>query len=103
MRLANTYSNVWLEPSALGSSTSDPDRVILLEAYQKIKEQGLVDRVIYGSDGPQRPGFIAEYLERNLYAMEQSGYTPDEVRQVLSENADRAFNLTPIVLSEETP
>ena len=103
LRLANTYSNVWLEPSALGSSTSDPDRVILLEAYQKIKEQGLVDRVIYGSDGPQRPGFIAEYLERNLYAMEQSGYTPDEVRQVLSENADRAFNLTPIVLSEETP
>ena len=100
LKLAETYDNVWLEPSALGSATSDPERTILVEAYQKIKEKDLVDKVLYGSDGPQRPGFIAEYLERNIYAMEQSGYTVEEVKKVLSENADRAFGLEPVVLKE---
>ena len=100
LRLAEQYENIWLEPSALGSATSDPDRTVLIEAYTKIKEKGLIDRVIYGSDGPQRPGFMSEYLERNIYAMEQSGYTVEEVQKVLSENADRAFKIDPVVLSE---
>ena len=101
LRLAETYSNVWLEPSALGSESSDPDQVILVEAYQKIKEKGLVERVIYGSDGPQRPGFIAEYLERNLYAMEKNDYTLEEVELILSKNADRAFGLEAITLGDQ--
>ena len=100
LRLAETYPNVWLEPSALGSSVSDPDGTVLLEAYGQIKDKGLVDRLIYGSDGPQRPGFILDYLERSLSAMEANGYSADEVRQVLSENADRAFGVEPVVLSE---
>lgn len=98
LRLAETYPNVWLEPSALGSEASDPDQVVLVEAYRKIKEKDLIERVIYGSDGPQRPGFIAEYLERNLYAMEQNDYTIEEVKMVLSENADRAFGLPSLSL-----
>ena len=31
IRLAETYPNVWLEPSALGSSTSDPTGEVLIE------------------------------------------------------------------------
>ena len=86
LRLAETYDNIWLEPSALGSATSDPERTILIgELIRRSGKKGLIDRVLYGSDGPQRPGFIAEYLERNIYAMEQSGYTVEEVRKVLSE------------------
>ena len=100
MRLAETYPNVWLEPSALGSESSDPDQVILV-GLQKIKKKGLIERVIYGSDGPQRPGFIAEYLERNLYAMEKNDYTLEEVELILSKNADRAFGLETITLGNE--
>ena len=70
-------------------------------AYQKIKEKGLIERVIYGSDGPQRPGFIAEYLERNLYAMEKNDYTLEEVELILSKNADRAFGLEAITLGDQ--
>jgi hypothetical protein len=43
---------------------------------------------------------MTEYLERNIYAMEKSGYTVEEVQKVLSENADRAFKIDPVVLSE---
>ena len=70
----------------------------MLFRSQKIKEKDLIDRVIYGSDGPQRPGFISEYLERNIYAMEQNEYTVEEVKAVLSENADRAFGLPSVSL-----
>ena len=53
-------------------------------SLSKNKRKGLIERVIYGSDGPQRPGFIAEYLERNLYAMEKNDYTLEEVKLILS-------------------
>ena len=94
IRLAETYPNVWLEPSALGSSTSDPTGEVLIESYTRIQEAGLVDRIIYGSDGPQRPGFLSEYLERSIVAMEASGYSVEEAQLVLQDNANRAYGLS---------
>lgn len=93
VRLAQTYPNVWLEPSALGSRGSDPTGENLITAYAAMKEGGVVDRVIYGSDGPQSPGFVAEYLERSLAAMEAAGYSADEARAVLATNFALAFGV----------
>ena len=44
----------------------------------KMREAGLVDRIIYGSDGPQSPGFVKDYLSRTVQAMRATGYTADE-------------------------
>ena len=93
IRLTQTYTNVYLEPSALGSKTSDPTGSVLLESFTKIKEKGVIDRVIYGSDGPQSPGFLKDYLERTMTGMKDSGYTADEVQAVLAGNAEKLFGL----------
>ncbi len=93
--LATRYPNVWLEPSALGSSGSDPDGTKLASAMRDIREAGLVDRTIYGSDGPQSPGFAAGYLERTVAAMQAAGYSSAEARLVLSENFYALFGKKP--------
>ena len=56
------YENVWLEPSALGSRSSDPEGENLT-ASMRHPGRGLVDRVVYGSDGPCVP-----WLRRRLPA-----------------------------------
>ncbi|HNH46242.1 MAG TPA: amidohydrolase family protein [Myxococcota bacterium] len=93
--LATQYPNVWLEPSALGSRSSDPDGAVLAAAMRAIREAGLVDRTIYGSDGPQSPGFAAGYLERTVAAMQSAGYSNEEARKVLSENFYALFGKHP--------
>jgi predicted TIM-barrel fold metal-dependent hydrolase len=89
--LATRYPNVYLEPSALGSRAADPTGQNLRAAYTRMREADLVDRIIYGSDGPQSPGFVAEYLERSLAAMKAAGYTVDDTRAVLAGNFARVF------------
>lgn len=93
VRLAAAYENVYLEPSALGSAGSDPDGVFLPEAMDAMRAAGVTDKIIYGSDGPQSPGFVGRYLERTLGAMEASGYTVDEAAATLDGNFSRAFGL----------
>jgi len=93
IRLAESYENVYLEASALGSERSDPEGDKLVAAHRAIREAGVVDRLIYGSDGPQRPGFVAEYLERTLAAMDAAGYTLDEQRAVLAGNFAQVFDV----------
>lgn len=89
--LATRHENVYLEPSALGSKGSDPAGTNLPAAMARLRDAGLVDRVLYGSDGPQSPGFVADYLERTVAAMRSAGYTTDEMRAVLAENFARVF------------
>ncbi len=93
IRLAKTYANVYLEPSALGSRGSDPTGENLKQAMARLREAGLVDRIIYGSDGPQSPGFVRDYLLRTVAAMRATGYTVDEAQAVLSGNFARVFNV----------
>ena len=93
VRLAADHENVYLEPSALGSSGSDPEQIFLPEAMEAVREAGVVDRVIYGSDGPQSPGFVGRYLERTLFAMEAAGYTEEEAALALDGNFARVFGL----------
>lgn len=89
--LATRFPNVYLEPSALGSKGSDPKGTNLKAAMARLREAGLVDRILYGSDGPQSPGFVAEYLERTVAAMEAADYTVEEARAVLAGNFARVF------------
>ena len=89
IELAAAYPNVYLEPSALGSRHGDPEGTILAEVMRRVRDEGLTDRVIYGSDGPQSPGFVADYLGRSLVAME--GWSDEEVAAALSGNFDRVF------------
>jgi hypothetical protein len=89
--LARRYPNVYLEPSALGSAGNDPDGEILLTAFERIKEGEVIDRVIYGSDGPQSPGFVSDYLQRTVTAMEGAEYDTEEIRAVLAGNFIKVF------------
>lgn len=93
IKLAKQYKNVFLEPSAFGSASGDPDGSRLAFAMKQIKENGLVDRVIYGSDGPQSPGFVKDYLERTIKAMKASQYTNKEMQDVLGANFIRVFGI----------
>jgi predicted TIM-barrel fold metal-dependent hydrolase len=91
--LAVRYPNVYLEPSALGSKTSDPDGTHLKLAMRRIREAGIVDRAIYGSDGPQSPGFVGRYLDSTVAAMRSADYSRDEMAAVLAGNFVRVFGV----------
>ena len=93
--LASQYDNVYLEPSALGSEGSDPTGENYTRILRDIKDEGLVDRLIYGSDGPQYPGFLSSYAERTRVAMAAAGYTADDAEMFLSRNFERVFGREP--------
>lgn len=82
--LLDRYDNVWLEISALGSDAERAEQY--REVIQRIRDEGFVERTLYGSDGPQRPGFVGTYLQNTVAAMQGAGYTTDEASAVLSGN-----------------
>ena len=93
IELAQSYPNVYLEPSAMGSEGSDPEGDKLTLAMRRMKEGGVVDRIIYGSDGPQSPGFLRDYLYRTVDAMKRADYSADEMEQVLAGNFARVYDV----------
>lgn len=93
--LAQRYSNVYLEPGALGAERADKLRADFL---QRIKTGGVIDKMIYGSDGPQFPGYVKSHLQAFVDGMQEVGYTSKEIEQVLSVNFLRVFGLPPIQL-----
>lgn len=92
IRLAATYPNVYLEPGALGAKRADNVR---LDFLQRVKAAGVIPKMIYGSDGPQTPGYVKSHLERFVAGMQEAGYTVDEMGAVLSGNFSRVFGLPP--------
>lgn len=90
-RLALTYSNVYFEVSAFGSPSNDPDGSKMFGVYRDAKQFDLIERIIYGSDGPQFPGFVPSYLELNIAAMQRAGYTAAEAQLVLGDNFRSVF------------
>ena len=84
---------MYLEPSALGSKGSDPNGTNLPKVMARLREAGLVEQTIYGSDGPQSPGFVEDYLQRTVAAMASADYTVEEARAVLSGNFARALRI----------
>ena len=90
IELAKKYENVYIEPGALGSRKASEILPIYLK---RMKEEGIIDRVIYGSDGPQFPGYTASHLNNMIDAMEEVGYTGLEMKAVLESNFERVFDL----------
>lgn len=91
--LALRYPNVFLELSAFGSSTYDPEGRFKDNILQRIRSSGLVSRTLYGSDGPGSPGALKRYLSSMLKSMERVGYTVGEAQAVLHDNAARLYGL----------
>jgi hypothetical protein len=90
IQLAKKYNNVYFEPGALGARKASE---VLPEYLKIIKNEGLIDRVIYGSDGPQFPGYTASHLENFVEAMEINEYSAMEMKLILQSNFERLFNL----------
>ena len=90
IELAKKYENDYIEPGALGSRKASEILPIYLK---RMKEEGIIDRVIYGSDGPQFPGYTASHLNSMIDAMEEVGYTGLEMKAVLESNFERVFDL----------
>ena len=90
IQLAKKYGNVYFEPGALGARKASE---VLPEYLKIIKKEGLVDRVIYGSDGPQFPGYTASHLENFIEAMEINEYSAIEMKLILQSNFETLFNL----------
>jgi uncharacterized protein len=91
--LAATHDNVYLEASALGSAGSDPEGTNYGQILSAIRERGLASRLVYGSDGPQRPGFVKDYLQRTLAALDAADYELDEVRGIMKDNLARITSI----------
>jgi uncharacterized protein len=88
--LAKRYPNVYVEPGALGA---DRGEKVIDDFVTRIKEAGIIDKLIYGSDGVQFPGYLKSHLEAYVAAMQRNGYTNAEMRQVLSGNFTRVFGI----------
>lgn len=93
--LAQRYPHVYLEPGAVGAERAEAVR---LDFVRRVKAGGVIGKMIYGSDGPQFPGYVGSHLLAYVAAMEEAGYSADEMEQVLSGNFLRVFSLPPIDL-----
>ncbi|MCC6215237.1 MAG: amidohydrolase family protein [Polyangiaceae bacterium] len=100
LALAEAHDNVYLEISALNRpitrdasgapvTVTEPQYPSVLT---EIRARGLVPRTLYGSDGPQFSGFTATYAKLMIDGMKTAGYTPAEIRQVMSENFELLFD-----------
>ena len=90
IQLAKKYGNVYFDPGALGARKASE---VLPEYLKIIKKEGLIDRVIYGSDGPQFPGYTASHLENFVEAMKVNEYSAMEMKLILQSNFETLFNL----------
>jgi predicted TIM-barrel fold metal-dependent hydrolase len=88
--MAMKYDNVFLEPGALGA---DRGEHVIDDFVMRLKEGGVLNKVIYGSDGVQFPGYLKSHLENYVAAMQRNGYTPDEMRKVLAGNFIKVFGI----------
>ena len=88
--LAKRYPNVYVEPGALGAGRAEN---VIDDFVVRIKDAGIIDKVIYGSDGVQFPGYLKSHLENYVAAMVRNGYTADEMRLVLAGNFVRVFGI----------
>lgn len=92
-RLAEKYPNVYLEISAFGLAMYDKDGKFMDGALRRLKKLNMTNRILFGSDASGQPGATKQYVELTLKSMERVGYTLDEVRAVMSQNARRLYKL----------
>ena len=91
--LAQAYPNVFLEISAMGRPIFDETGLVLDHAFNRIKSKNLINKVIYGSDGPVYPGATKAYLNSVMNSMSRMDYNYDEAQKVLFHNANMIFKV----------
>lgn len=96
--LAARYANVYLEPGALGAERAEH---VLHDYLERIRAGGVVEKLIYGSDGPQLPGYVQSHLDAFVAGMQAVGYTTDEMRLILADNFTRVFGMPEIILEDQ--
>lgn len=96
--LAVRYPNVYLEPGALGAERAE---LVLQEYLVRIREAGLVKKLLYGSDGPQFPGYVKSHLDAFVAGMQEAGYTTNEMRLILAGNFTRVFEMRTITMEKQ--
>ncbi len=96
--LAARYPNVYLEPGALGAERAE---LVLHDYLERIRAGGVVEKLLYGSDGPQLPGYVKSHLDAFVAGMQEVGYTTDEMRLILADNFTRVFGMPKISLENE--
>ncbi len=90
IELAKRYPNVYMEPGALGAERAAE---VLPDFLARVKRANIADRMIYGSDGPQFPGYVKSHLDAFVAGMLDAGFTVDEMKLILSDNFTRVFGL----------
>jgi predicted TIM-barrel fold metal-dependent hydrolase len=108
VELCRDHDNVFLELSALkrpflrdenGVELTDEQKLQPENATQlplvmaKIKELGLFDRSFFATDGPQFSGMVKSYLTYSIEQMKAKGFTADQMRKVLFDNAASVFGI----------
>jgi len=88
--LAQRYENVYMEPGALGAERAAE---VLPDFLGRIKAGKVAHKLIYGSDGPQFPGYVQSHLEAFVNGMAEAGFTVEEMKMILSDNFSRVFGL----------
>lgn len=99
--IAGRNANVALEISARGRPlvidetgamvmTMEPQFPYVLS---EIKKRSLIDRTLWGSDGPQTPGFPAQYLSRIVAELKSQAYGKDQIKAILGGHFYRIFKL----------
>jgi uncharacterized protein len=91
--LAKNNENVYLEISAFGRKLFDPEGKFMDHVMCRLKNDGLLNRTVFGSDGPLYPGATKDYLIATLKSMERCGYTAEQAETVLYHTAKSIFKL----------
>jgi uncharacterized protein len=102
LQLAQRYRNVYLEISALNRplvvdddghpvppGPGAPPQFPYVVA--QIKARGLVDKTLYGSDGPQSAGTVRRYTALIRQAMVTEGYSDAQIAQVMGGTFQRVY------------
>ena len=78
--LAQRYDNVYMEPGALGAERAAE---VLPDFVRRIKAGEVVHKLIYGSDGPQIPGYVGKHLRNYVAAMVDAGWVRSSINKVV--------------------
>ncbi len=101
LALATELPNVFLEISALNRPIlrdvdgedvpPATDKPLYPYVLEQVKKRGLVDKTLFGTDGPQYAGMVRSYVTLIRESMKEKGYTDDEIAKVMSRNFFAVF------------
>lgn len=101
LALAGELPNVFLEISALNRPIlrdldgedvpPASDKPLYPYVLEQVKKRGLVDKTLFGTDGPQYAGMVRSYVTLITESMKEKGYTEDETAKVMSRNFFAVF------------